>query len=79
MFVRSLFVLLKSAIMVAFLEFLSPAGEAIGLQVRFVATVATAISQATTLPYKEADVVFLLVLVIALSEMARAVWNVVTG
>lgn len=79
MLVRSLFVLLKSAITVAFLEFLSPVGGAIGLQVRFVATVAAAISQATTLPYKEAEVLFLLVLVIVLSEMARAVWNVITG
>ena len=78
-FVRSLFVLLKSAIMVAFLEFLSPVGEAIGLRVRFVATVATAISQVTDLPHKEAEVLFLLVLVIVLSEIARAVRSVITG
>ena len=74
---RSLFVLLKSALMVAFLELLSPVGNATGLKVRFVATVATAISRATTLPFREAEVLFLLILVIALSEMGRAVWNVI--
>jgi hypothetical protein len=65
--------------MVAFLEFLSPVGEAIGLRMRFVATVAAAISQVTALSYKEAEVFFLVVLVIVLSEMARTIWNVITG
>ena len=76
---RSIFVLLKSAMMVALLEFLSPVGEAIGLRLRFVATAATAISQVTDLPYKEAEVLFLLVFVIVLSEIARAVRSVITG
>jgi hypothetical protein len=79
MILRSLFVLLKSALMVALLEFLSSVGEAIGFQVRSIATVATAISQATVIPHKEAEALFLLVLVMVLSEAARVVWNVITG
>jgi hypothetical protein len=79
MFWRLLVVLTKSALMVAVLELLSPAAEAVGLQFRFLVKVASAISHTTALPYKEAEVLFLFFLATAILETAEFVWGLITG
>ena len=79
MFWRLLIVLTKSALMVAALELLSPAVEAIGLQFRFIVKVASAISHTTAMPYKEAEVLFLFFLVTAILEIVEFAWGLITG
>ena len=79
MFWRILVVITKSAVMVALLELLSPAAEAIGLQFRFIARMASAISHATAMPYREAEVLFLFFLATALLETTEFVWGLITG
>ena len=79
MFWRILLVLLKSALIVALFEFLSPVVDAIGLQFNFIATVSKAISQATAIPFKEAEIVFLLALAATVLEIGRVAWDLITG
>ena len=79
MFWRILVVLTKSALMVAALELLSPAADAVGLQFRFIAKMASAISHATALPYKEAEVLFLFFLATAILETTEFFWGLITG
>ena len=76
---RILVVLLKSAVAVALFEFLSPVAEVIGLQMTFIGTVAEAISRATAIPYREAEILFLLALAVTLSQITRIVWDLITG
>lgn len=76
---RILLVLSKSALMVLLFEVLSPVAEAIGIQFSFVATMASAISHSTALPYREAEILFLFVAISSLLEVADLVWNLITG
>jgi hypothetical protein len=76
---RILLVLFKSAVMVALFEFLSPVADAIGLQLYFIATVSKAISHATAIPFREAEIVFLLALAATVLEVGRIVWDLITG
>jgi len=76
---RILFILLKSALMVALFEFVRPVADVIGLQPAFVDAVAGAISRATALPHWEAEILFLLALAVMLSQIARIVWDLITG
>jgi hypothetical protein len=76
---RLLLVLFKSVAMVALFEFLSPVADAIGLQLDFITTVSKAISHATALPFREAEILFLLALATTLLEIGRIVWDLITG
>lgn len=76
---RILLVLVKSAVVVALFEFLHPVADAIGLQLNFVSAVATAISRATAIPYREAEALFLLAVVVTLSQITRIIWDLITG
>jgi hypothetical protein len=76
---RILLVLFKSAIAVALFEFLHPVAEAVGVQLTFVGTAAAAISQAAHIPYQEAEILFLLAVAVTLSQVARVVWELITG
>ena len=75
MFWRILVILLKSGLTVALFEAFRPVVEAVGLQLTLVGTVAKAISSATAISYREAEVLFLLVFTITLFEIARIVWD----
>jgi hypothetical protein len=68
-----------SAVMVTLFEFLSPVADAIGLQLDFIATVSKAISQATAIPFREAEILFLLALAAMLLEIGRIVWDLITS
>jgi hypothetical protein len=76
---RLLLVLFKSAAMVALFEFLSPVADAIGLQLDSIATVSKTISNATAIPFREAEILFLLALAATLLEIGRIVWDLITG
>ena len=76
---RLLLVLFKSVAMVALFKFLSPVADAIGLQLDFIATVSKAISNATAIPVREAEILFLLALAATLLEIGRVVWDLITG
>ena len=76
---RFVIVLFKSALMLALLELLSPVAGAIGLQFKFVAAVASAISHATAMPYRQAETLFLFLLTTTLLEVTRFVWDLITG
>ena len=76
---RLFLILVKSALMVALFELLSPVTEAIGVQLKFVATVATAISHSTAMPYKEAEVLFVFLLATTLLEITRFLWEFFAG
>ena len=76
---RLLLVLLKSAAMVALFEFLSPVADVIGFQLDFIATVSKAISNATAIPAREAEILFLLALAALLPEIGSFVWDLITG
>ena len=76
---RILLVLFKSAVMVALFKLLSPMAEAIGLQLSFIDPIAREISYATSLPYRESEVLLLLVLATALLEVPRILWDLITG
>ncbi|HLK50693.1 MAG TPA: hypothetical protein VKT49_21280 [Bryobacteraceae bacterium] len=76
---RLLIILFKSALMVALFELLSPVAEAVGVQLKFVATVAAAISHSTSMPYKEAEVLFLFLVATTLLEIARFLWEFLAG
>ncbi|MBZ5576549.1 MAG: hypothetical protein LAP40_08330 [Acidobacteriia bacterium] len=79
MFLRLLLLLFKSAVMVALLELLNPVADAIGLQFRFVDTVASAIAHSTAIPYRDAETLFLFGLVTAVLEGGQWLWDLVTG
>ena len=76
---RLLFILFKSAVMVALFELLSPVADAIGLQFQFVATVAGAVSHFTAMPYKEAEVLLLFLLATTILEVGRFLWDLAIG
>jgi hypothetical protein len=76
---RIVLVLFKSALMVALFELLSPVADAIGLQFQFIATVASALSHATAMPYREAEVLFLFLLATTSLEIGRFLWDLITG
>ena len=76
---RLLFILLKSALMVALFELVSPVAEAVGLQLQFVARVAGAVSHFTAMPYKEAEVLFLFLLATTILEVGRFLWDLAIG
>ena len=76
---RILLVLLKSALMVALFELVSPVAEAIGLRLAFVGPVAEALSRAAAIPYREAKTLFLLVLATTLLRIPKIVWDLITG
>ena len=76
---RVLLVVLKSSLAVALFEFLNPVAGAIGLQLTFVTTAAAAISRVTVMPYREAEVVFLLAVAVVMSQMVRILWDLITG
>ena len=75
---RILLVFVKSSVMVALFELLSPVAEPIGIQLTFIATIARTISQATVIPYRDAEILFLFVLATTLLELSRFVWDLVT-
>ena len=75
---RILLFVLKSALMVAFLEFLRPVADVIGLQLSFISAVAGAISRLTAIPYRESEILFLFVLTTTLWGIGRAVWALIT-
>ena len=79
MVLRILLVLFKSAVLAALFELLSPVAHAIGLQFTFISIVANAFSHATNMPYHEAEIVLLLLLVTTLLEVGRFVWDLITG
>ena len=70
---RTLLLLLKSSLTVAVFEVLRPAAEAVGVQLSAVATIARAISSATSLQYWESEVLFLLIVAATMLEIARVV------
>lgn len=76
---RILLVLFKSALAVALLELMAPFGDAVGLHLTFVPTVARAISHAAAIPYREAELLFLFALATALLEGADFCWRVIVG
>jgi hypothetical protein len=76
---RILLVLFKSAVMVALFEFLSPVADAIGLELNFIATVSKAISYVTAIPFREAEIVFLLALAATVLEIGKVIWDLITG
>ena len=71
---RLLLLLCKSALLVALLELLSPFASDLGVQFPFLDTMASAIARSTALPFREAEVLFLFVLVMASLEVADFVW-----
>jgi hypothetical protein len=76
---RLLLLLCKSALVVALLELLSPVASAIGLQLPFLDTMATAVAHSTALPYREAEALFLFVLVTTLLEVTQFLWALLVG
>jgi hypothetical protein len=76
---RILLVLLKSGLTVALFEVVRPIAEAVGVQLSLVATIAKAISSATAIPYREAEVLFLLVFAATMLEIARIVRDLLTS
>jgi hypothetical protein len=76
---RILLVVLKSALIVAAFEFFRPVADAIGLQLTFVSTVAGAISQAARIPNWEAEILFLLAVAFAVTQITRIFWDLITG
>ena len=76
---RLVLVLFKSVAMVTMFKFLTPVADAIGLQLDFVATVSKAISNATAIPVREAEILFLLALAAMLLEIGGIVWDLITG
>jgi hypothetical protein len=76
---RLLFLLLKSALMVALFKLLSPVAQAVGLQFQFVDSVASSISHFTAMPYYEAEVVFLFLLATTILEAGRLIWDITVG
>ena len=67
---RILPVVFKSALIVALFELLGPVADAIGLRLNLEA-IAIAISHATAMPYRVAEVFFLFLLVAVVLELAR--------
>ena len=76
---RLLLLLCKSALLVALLELLSPVAAAIGLQFPFIDTMAAAISRSTELSYRQAETLFLFVLVMTLLEVVHFFWVLLVG
>ena len=76
---RIFLALLKSAVMVALFEFFSPVAEAIGLQFTLIATISRAISQAAAIPYRDAEILFLLALATTVSQIVKVIWDLVTA
>jgi len=76
---RLLFLLFKSALMVALFKLLSPAAEAIGLQFQFVDSVARSVSHFTTMPYQEAEILFLFLLATTILEFGSFLWDLTVG
>jgi hypothetical protein len=79
MFWRILLILLKSGLTVALFEAFRPIIEATGIQLSLVGSVSRAISNATAIPVREAEVLFLLVFMAVLLELFSAVWKLMVG
>lgn len=71
---RLLLLVCKSALVVALLELLSPVAAAVGLQFPFIDNMAASIAHGTSLSYREAETLFLFVLVMTLLEVAQFMW-----
>ena len=76
---RLLFLLLKSALMVAMFKLLSPAADAVGLQFHFVDSVASSVSHFTALPYQEVEILLLFLLATTILELGSFLWNLAVG
>jgi len=76
---RLVFLLFKSALMVALFRLLSPVADAVGLQFQFVDSVARSVSHFTAMPYAEAEILFLFLLATTILEGIRFVWDVTVG
>ena len=79
MFLRILLVLLKSSVMVTMFEFLSPIADAVGLQLNFIARIAGAISHATAVPHRDAEIVVVFLLSATLLEISKVFWDLITA
>jgi hypothetical protein len=75
MLLRILLLVMKSALMVALFDLISPVTDAIGFQLTFIATASRALSQATAMSYKEAQTLFLFLLATTILEIGRFVWE----
>jgi hypothetical protein len=64
---------------IALFEAFRPMVEAIGIQLSFVGTVSRAISNATAILAREAEVFFLLVFMAVLLEFSSVVWKLMIG
>ena len=76
---RLLFLLFKSALMVAMFKLLAPAAEAVGLQFHFVDSVAQAVSHFTAMPYQEAEILFLFLAATTILELGSFLWDLAVG
>ena len=75
MFWRILLVLVKSGLTVALFEALRPIVEALGVQFSLVSSVSRAISNATAIPVREAEILFLLLFMAGMLEIFHVVRN----
>ena len=79
MVLRVLFILFKSALMVALFKLLSPAAEAVGLQFHFVDSVARTFSHFAGMSYEEAEILFLFLLATTTLELGSFIWDRTIG
>ena len=70
---RIVLIFLKSGMTVALFEALRPIVEGLGVQLSLVSSVSRAISNATSIPVREAEVLFLLLFMAGLLEIFRVV------